>query len=352
MKWVMHMKNPKPKKLCFAILEILRQHTDADHRLNQKEIATILARDYSIEVDRKTLKRNLTSLLEMGFPIQYEETRRMYPNKDGVMEESQIQHSFYIIPEFTDPELRLLIDSLLFSKHIPYSQCKELVEKLEGLSNRYFRSRVKHIATMPATGPKNTDLFWTIEVLDEAIAAGMQVAFTYNEYHTDKKLHPKRQMEYIVNPYQMVAANGRYYLIGNYHKYNNLSNYRLDRITGIRKLDTPVKPIRQVDGMQNGLYLPKHMAEHLYMFSGESVPVTFRLKKHILSDVIDWFGTDIAFFDETEDEVTARVTVNWDAMRHWALQYCRHVKILTPRDLTKQVQQDLKDALKRYEKGE
>jgi predicted DNA-binding transcriptional regulator YafY len=39
-------------------------------------------------------------------------------------------------------------------------------------------------------------------------------------------------------------------------------------------------------------------------------------------------------------------------MRHWALQYCRHVKILTPRDLAKQVQQDLKDALKRYEKGE
>lgn len=63
--------------------------------------------------------------------------------------------------------------------------------------------------------------------------------------------------------------------------------------------------------MQNGLYLPKHMAEHLNMFSGESVPVTFRMKKHILSDVIDWFGTDIAFFDETEDEVTARVTVNY-----------------------------------------
>ena len=115
-------------------------------------------------------------------------------------------------------------------------------------------------------------------------------------------------------------------------------------------LDTPAKPIRQVDGMQNGLYLPTHMAEHLYMFSGESVPVTFRMKKRILSDVIDWFGTDIAFFDETEDEVTARVTVNWTAMRHWTLQYCRHVKILTPTDLLTQVQQDLKDALDRYQK--
>ena len=101
--------------------------------------------------------------------------------------------------------------------------------------------------------------------------------------------------------------------------------------------------------MKNGLYLPKHMAEHLYMFSGESVPVIFRMKKIILNDVIDWFGSDIAFTDEAEDEVTARVTVNWSAMRHWALQYCRHVRILTPNDLAQTVKEDLQNALNNYE---
>lgn len=264
------------------------------------------------------------------------------------MEESYIQHDFYIDRDFTDAELRLLIDSLLFSKHIPYSQCKELVEKLEGLSNRYFKSRVRFISALPENKPKNAELFLTIEVLDEAIAAGKQVAFTYNEYGTDKKLHPKRDREYIVNPYQMAATNGRYYLIGNYDKYNNLANYRIDRITNIRLLDTPVKPKEQVEGGKK-FSLPKHMAEHLYMFSGESVPVTFRMKKIILNDVIDWFGSDIAFFDETEEEVTARVTVNWHAMRHWALQYCRHVRILSPNDLAEHIQQDLTDALTRYD---
>ena len=88
------------------------------------------------------------------------------------------------------------------------------------------------------------------------------------------------------------------------------------------------------------------------MFSGESIPVTFRMKKIIMNDVIDWFGTDIAFFDETEDEVTARVTVNWSAMRHWALQYCRHVRILTPNDLAYQIQTDLTEALERYKNSE
>ena len=343
------MSNLKRKKLSFAILDILRQYSDENHKLSQNDIVELLERDYDMKADRKSVKRNITTLLEMGYPIDFKETLRMYPNKDGVLEESYILSDFWLDREFTDAELRLLIDSLLFSKHIPYSQCDELITKLEGLSNRYFKSRVRFISTLPETAPKNRELFYTIEILDEAIANGKQVAFTYNEYGTDKILHPKRQREYIVNPYQMAATNGRYYLIGNYDKYDNLANYRLDRITDIRLLDTPVKPVRQVEGMKNGLYLPKHMAEHLYMFSGESVPVTFRMKKTILNDVIDWFGTEIAFFDETEDEVTARVTVNWSAMRYWAQQYCRFVRILTPTDLGDTVRDDLKKALESYD---
>ena len=341
------MSNLKRKKLSFAILDILRKYTDEDHRLSQKDIIDILKTEYDMTADRKSVKRNITSLMEMGYEINFSEALRMFPNKDGVLEESYILSDFWLEREFTDSELRLLIDSLLFSKHIPYSQCKELVDKLGGLSNQYFKSRVRFISTLPETAPKNRELFYTIEILDEAIAKGKQVAFTYNSYGTDKKLHPRRDREYIVNPYQMAATNGRYYLIGNYDKYNNLANYRLDRITNIHLLDTPRKPKENVPEMK-GWTLPKHMAEHLYMFSGESVPVTFRMKKDILDDVIDWFGTDITFSDETEEEVTARVIVNWHAMHHWALQYCRHVRIVAPENLAEHVHQDLAEALDRY----
>ena len=347
------MKNPKPKKLSFAILDILRQYTDSnpDHRLNQNDIIEILERDYDIKADRKSVKRNLTSLWEMGYLVEWEETRRMYPNKDGEMEESFIQHDFYLDrdPErdFDDSELRLLIDSLLFSKHVPYSQCKKLVDKLKGLSNKWFKDRTRFISKLPETSPENTELFYTIDVLDEAIADNKQVAFTYNKYGTDKKLHPRREQEYIVNPYQMAATNGRYYLICNYDNHLEVAHCRLDRIANIQLLDAPRKPENEVVGLKDWT-LPKHMAEHLYMFGGESVRVSFRMKMKIIDDVIDWFGSDIVFTDETEDGVTAHVTVNWHAMRHWALQYCRHVTVLTPPDLAQEVKKDLRNALNNY----
>ena len=345
----------KPKKvLIMNILDILRRYTDADHRLSQKDIVEILRTEYEMTADRKSVKRNITNLMELGYNINFSESLRMIPGKNGELEESYILSDFYLEREFSDSELRLLIDSLLFSKHIPYSQCKELIEKLEGLSNQYFKSRVRHIHTLPDNAPQNRQLFYTIEVLDEAIAHGRKVAFTYNRYEADKKLHPECRAdggihEYIVNPYQMVATNGRYYLICNYDKYDNVAHYRLDRITDIRLLDTPVKPMKQVKGLENGLNLPKHMAEHVYMFSGESVPVTFRMKTYLMNDCLDWFGKDVVFSDETEDEITVRVTVNYEAMRYWAVQYCRHIRVLTPDRLAEQVKEDLQAGRLRYE---
>lgn len=350
------MYTSKPKKMIIInILDILRKYTDENHRLNQKDIIDILKKEYDMSVDRKTVRRNILNLIELGYEIEYNEFTRMSPNpKTGEMEETSIMSDFYLIRDFTDGELRLLIDSMLFSKHIPYSQCKELVNKLAGLSNKYFESHIKHIRTMPDGAPQNKQLFYTIEELDKAIGEGKKVSFVYNSYGTDKKLHPRKNAdgevrEYIVNPYQMVATNGRYYLIGNYDKYENVSNYRLDRITNIKILDKPSKPVRSIKGLENGIDLPRHMAEHIYMFSGVSETVTFRFKKNIISDVVDWFGSEITFFDETDEELSARVYVNVAAMRRWAMQYSLHSWILSPEHLREEIKLDLKNAIKNYE---
>ena len=345
----MYGKQPK-KMLIINILDILKRYTDEDHRLSQKEIMDILEREYDMKVERKAVKRNLLNLIDYGYHVEYSESVRI--NKKG--EEETVYTDWYLEREFSDAELRLLIDSLLFSRHLPYSQCKMLIDKLENLSNRYFKSRVKHIQTLPDNELPNRQLFYTIEILDQAITKGRQVSFHYNEYHTDRMLHPRIDQEgnvrtYIVNPYQMAAVNGRYYLICNYDKYDDVSNYRVDRITDIKLLETPVKPMKKVKGLEHGLNLPKHMAEHVYMFTGESVPVTFRAKKYLMTDLFDWFGKDMKFSDETEEEVTVRVTVNLDAMRKWALQYALHVKVLKPERLVDMLKEDVRQAAEQYD---
>ena len=348
------MYSIQPKKmLIINILDILKKYSDAENRLSQKEITEILERDYNMVVDRKAVKRNLLNLIDSGYNIEY--TEKVRKHKNGEIE--TICSDWYLVRDFSDAELRLLIDSLLFSKHIPYSQCRKLIEKIEGLSNKYFSAKVRHIRNLPENLPQNKELFYTIEILDEAISSGKQVTFKYCSYGTDKKLQPRlnadgKEREYIINPYQMVATNGRYYLVCNYDKYDNSANYRIDRIKGIRLLDTPIKPIEKVKGLENGLDLPKHMAEHIYMFSGESVNVKFRAKKYIISEIIDWFGTDVEFYEENDNEVIVRAKVNRMAMRCWAEQYAPHIKVLAPQDLVEDVKNDLVEAVEKYKNEE
>ena len=344
------MYTAQPKNmLIMNILEILKKHSDEDHRLNQKEIIDLLDSEYDMKVDRKAIKRNLMNLLDFGYELEYTETIRT--NKKG--EQEALYSDWYLVRDFTDAELRLLIDSLLFSKHIPYSQCKELIEKLECLSNKYFKAKVKHIRNLPEKMPNNKQIFYVIEILDEAISKGRKVEFCYNDFGTDKKLHPRmsstgKTRRYIINPYQMAATNGRYYLIANYDKYDNISHYRVDRISDIVILDEPVK--KQKD-LSETINLPKHMAEHIYMFSGESVRVAMRIEKFLVGDVIDWFGKDVIFHNETETSVDVSVAVNLEAMRYWAMQYANHVEVLRPEKLREEIKKDLLAAVEKY-KGE
>jgi len=347
----MHPLAPK-KMLIINILDILKRYSDVEHRLSQKDIIEILENEYSMKADRKAVKRNLMNLLEFGYNIEYSESIRI--NKAG--EEETIYTDWYLVRDFSDAELRLLIDGLLFSKHIPYSQCKELIDKLKGLSNKYFDAKVRHIRNLPENMPANKQLFLTIEVLDEAISKGKQVSFIYNEFGTDKKLHPRKNSkgevrEYIINPYQMVATNGRYYLICNLDIYDNVSNYRLDRITDIRLLGAPAKPMKKVVGLEKGLDLPKHMAEHIYMFAGRSVSVLFRAQSFLAGQIMDWFGKDVSFSNDTGETVEVRVEVNEQAMFFWALQYGQYIEVLKPLGLREWLRSAALDIVRKYEEN-
>lgn len=353
------MYAPNTKKMIIMnILDILKKYTDADHRLSQKDICEILKNEYCMKVDRKTVKSNISRLLEEGYDIEYSESVRMIRSKDEngneTEEESYIMSDFYLNREFSDSELRLLIDSVLFSKHIPLIQSKKLIDKLEGLSNIYFRSSIKHITAFHNDTTDNKQLFYNIEILDEAISKQRKVSFEYLEYGTDKKMHIKKRpdgsvREYIVNPYQMAAKEGKYYLICNYDKYDSISNYRLDRICGIEMLDEKSKPFERLP-WSNGapLDLERYMQEHIYMYSSGNTRVKFKIIKPMISDVIDIFGKDVSFFDETETHVTVSAKVNEMAMVQFAKGYAPDVEVIEPKELADTVKKRLEQALEAY----
>ena len=69
------MTDMQPKKMIILdILDILRKHTDEDHRLSQHQIQNLMESEYGMKVDRKTVRRNLSKLMEYGLPCVYKKS--------------------------------------------------------------------------------------------------------------------------------------------------------------------------------------------------------------------------------------------------------------------------------------
>ncbi len=318
------------KMLMMMILDILKKYSDEDHHLTQQEIIRLLKREYGMLCDRRSVKANVEALKEMDYDI--------------VMENGYA----LVGREFDDAELRMLIDSVLFSKNITGTQSKHLIDKLKSFGNKYFEAKVSHVASSSYfSRTDNKQAMFTVGALNDAIDGKKKVKFRYTSYGTDFKLHD-RGKDYVVNPYQMIASNGHYYLLGNLDWFDDISYYRIEKIRNVEILDDKVKAMKEVKGLEKGLNLPKHMAEHIYLFCGESTPVKLRCSSNSIDTLVDWFGKDIRVLEEKNGEIIVRVVCSEYAIHYWALQYGSSFEVLEPKAVRDRLREDINKMAEKY----
>ncbi len=331
------MDSLEPKKLALLrILQIFKKYSDYDHPLKQEDIARILDEDYGIKVERKAISRNVALLKDARFEI-----------------ESSRAGSYLDERDFTDSELRLLIDGVLSSKYITARYSKELIGKLCALSSVYSRSHVKHIHSVGEWDKsENQALFYNIELVDEAIENHLQITFDYNKYGADKKLH--KTHTHTVSPYQLVLHNQRYYLMCKNERWHNMSFYRLDKITNMSLTDEKTTPITRIPGYERGINYKELSTALPYMYTDRPERVDFLANENIVDQVIDWFGKDIRIDKCRERDCTVRVSVvvSVMAMEHWAMQYVPYVEIISPASLREKIKSNLTCGAEIYKDNE
>ena len=323
----------EPKKLAILrILQILQKHSDFEHPLTQEDIIKYLDEEYGIEMERKAIGKNIADLKEAGIDIC-----------------SCRAGSYINSREFEDSELKLLIDGVLQSKHITAKHSKDLIEKLCGLSNKYFRSHVKNVYSVNEwSKTENQALFYNIEIVDEAIASGKRVQYDYNKYGVDGKLH--RSSFQRVSPYQLILHNQRYYLMGYSDFMKSMTFQRLDHISNMQISDKPAIPITDISGYENGVDFKKIATSMPYMYADEPERIEFIADKKIVDQIIDWFGKDIRMTELANDKkkIKVEIVASPKAMEYWALQYLNHVEVIKPDMLRLRIRENLQNGLKKY----
>lgn len=318
------------KSALLRILQILQRYSDEKHTLKQEDMIKILDAEYGIPLERKAIGRNIQLLKDAG--VEIESTRA---------------GSWLSAREFTDAELRMLIDGVLSSKYVPEGYSKDLINKLCGLTSKYFKSHIKYIyAVGDWDKTDNKELFCNIEIIDEAIEQGRQIRFEYHKYGIDKKLHKNRAHH--ASPYQLILHNQRYYLMAQNDWWKDVTFYRLDRIKNMTITDKPITPITEIDGYKDGINYKELSTALPYMFSDKPVWVEFIADEDLVDQIIDWFGKDIRIDKYGDKQVKITVKVSPSAMEHWALQYAGYITVTSPQSLVESIKTRLQTAVENY----
>ncbi|HHU22040.1 MAG TPA: WYL domain-containing protein [Clostridiales bacterium] len=229
------------------------------------------------------------------------------------------------------------MDAVYSFRFLPPKHTEDLVEKLQQVLSVYERKRFKHLTiTRPGLKTLNRQVLWNIEQLDEAISKKVKVRFSYLHYDLDKKLVPRREEKYTVNPYGMVINNENYYLICVKENKDNISMYRIDRISGIEITDCALDS-------WDFEFSPKVVTEHaVYAYTGKPELITMICRRSILDHVIDKFGLDIHIRNIGSEKLEISFTVSPDGVKFWALQYLPHVEVVSPQWLRDEIIECLK----------
>ncbi|MBO4535223.1 MAG: WYL domain-containing protein, partial [Clostridia bacterium] len=289
------------------IAQALYSRTDSAHPLTQGELIQDLE-THGISIERKTVGRHLEALRGMGFDVV------TTPKGSWWNENSRT---------FSDGELRYLIDSVLFSKHLSTDDAEHLIRKLRDIGTASMQKNLTVTATAVARRSVDEEIFEIIDRVAQAIEKRKQIRFRYSQYDLKLRLVPTDD-EIAVSPLRLVPHNGHYYLVAKQEGKTSFDFYRVERMSEVSVLDAAsVEPIKIAE-------VDKYLLSHPYLSAGEPEPCEVLLSRFKLDDFVDTFGTDLFISEQNEMLLKINFRANVNDLYAWAMQNCVFIDVLQP----------------------
>ena len=324
-------KQTGQKTRLLYVLEILKEYTDQEHRLTCDEILSHLSA-YGIEADRKSIYDDIKTLSDYGLDIQ--NTR----GKSGGYR--LLSNSWQLV------EIKMLIDAVQSSRFLTEKKSRQLIEKLKTLTSRYHAQALsRHIYIHQRAKSDNESIFYTADILHDAIHRGKKISFYYLDYLPNgTKVRRHNGKLYTVSPIELMIDDEKYYLIAIEDNDTVYRHYRVDKMEGTILLEDS---IRTVPDDLPSLDLAKYSLSTFGMFGGEAQTVRLRAENRMASILIDRFDREnCTLIPDGEEHFTLAVRIVVSSQFFgWLFALEGHVEILSPPSVRNQYESMLKQAL-------
>ena len=328
----------KKSMIFLMILEILKDSTDIDHPMLKEELRSKINEKFGFLPARNNIYDKLNALVEAGFPIVQDAVGVYY---DGAV--------------LSDGELRFLADSVLFSDFATHRAAADIIEALSALGSHEFQKYMKKQVYRTKKTRKNPrmDVFLNLERVQQAIFDQHQISCNFLTYTAEMQTEPVYPENIVINPYDIVYKNGKYFLFGALPDSEQMLSWRLDRLCnfkdlGTRRTDIPLlKEIETCGGMSAYVDAQPDLC-------GGTVE-TFKLQcfRDSIDEVVDAFGSDFRIAPEESENydsetVIVIVRTTREAMKAWAFTHAGSIVVISPDDFRKEIVESLSEAKRLY----
>ena len=306
-------KSANQKLKLLYLQKILLEKTDENHLLTVKDIIGELKR-YDIEVERKTVYSDIDALIKFGLDVVCKKTKST---------------GYYIGErDFQLPELKLLADAVASAKFISEKKSQNLLRKLGVLASNHESNQIRrNIMVRNRVKTINEQVYYNVDAVNQAIAAKKQICFKYFDYNLKKERIYRQEGDcYTISPYALFWDDENYYVIAYHKKYDDISNFRIDRMEGVELLRDSIVP------MPANFSVGEYARKTFSMFRGPEERVNLKLKNHLINVILDKFGKDV-FIERIDDDhfqVSITVCVS-TSFFGWLFQFGDEAKIIAPK---------------------
>ena len=325
------------KASILLILKVLEEYSDENHFLTQQDIINKVNEIYGIELERKSVAFSIYLLQELDYDI----------NKSPKGGYALLSRTF------DNSEIRFITDALFSMKSLSKKQATTLSKKLNSCLSKYQRKEYNYIYKSGDFNTyENKDLFYTLELIEEAKKKGKRISFQYLSFNENGEPYTKMDgFRYIVSPYYSVNSNSRYFLMCNYReKYRPIQLFRIDYIVNPKIEDEwPIKPIESLEGMKD-FNIYTYLKHTVYLLEGDVILASFKIEDdNAIQFVVDWFGKNARVYKRNGNQY-ATVTGNENALFYWYMQYSESFTVLAPQSLVQRVRDEAERILKKHGK--
>lgn len=328
------MSAPANSKLkLLYLMQILLEKTDEDHTMSVYDLISALSQ-FEISAERKVIYIDLELLQEFGLDI--------------VCRKGKSNQYFIGSREFEVPELKLLVDAVQSSKFITHKKSTELIRKLEKLASIHEAKGLhRQVFVTDRAKTLNEGIYYNVDLIHQAIRENKQISFKYYKYNVNLDVVYGYEGErYFASPFALSWADDHYYLIAYYHRYQGVSNFRVDRMSYIEIEDTPREYVAEMRDFNLAAYTKKSFG----MYSGETVQARIKFENSLINVVIDRFGKDVRIIEKSEAYFVIKVdVVHSRTFLAWLFMFGSKVEIIEPQSLREEMKACLVETSRIYD---